>query len=185
MQAKFTVADFKEDQVFSWMERQRSDHKNVQKFSLASIKVWWVLFSEQSTIRTLHPVLYLSFVSHPMGPRYPLRTKPLRFWERQAVECRKICSHSNTLSIYTQYTVYSLPSLVPATGDVLLENWTYVKCSYLPFVTQMDSTVTSHNKCHDIRLENLARSIFDHFHSLFSVFTHSQMTFGLSHCGLL
>ncbi len=64
MQAKFTVADFKEDQVFSWIERQRSDHKNVQKFSLASIKVWWVLFSEQSTIRALHPVLYLSFVSH-------------------------------------------------------------------------------------------------------------------------
>ncbi len=64
MQAKFTVADFKEDQVFSWIERQRSDHKNVQKFSLASIKVWWVLFSEQSTIRALHPVLDLRFVSH-------------------------------------------------------------------------------------------------------------------------
>ncbi len=82
MQAKFTVADFKEDQVFSWMERQRSDHKNIQKFSLASIKVWCVLFSEQSTIRALHPVFIFTFCEscHPMGLRRSLlRTKPLRF----------------------------------------------------------------------------------------------------------
>lgn len=91
------------------------------------------------------------------GTALPLRTKPVRFWEWQAVEYRKSCSHSNTLKAfiihclytYTQYTVYSLPSVVPAVGDVLLENLTYVKCSYLSFVTQMDSTVTSHNKCYD------------------------------------
>lgn len=94
--------------------------------------------------------------------------------------------HYYTWSINTQYTVYSLPSVVPAIGDVLLENLAYVKSSYLPCVTQMDSTVTSHNKYYDrLDAENLARFIFHtfHFHSLFSVFTHSQ--FGLSHCGLL
>lgn len=124
------------------------------------------------------------------GSALPLRTKPVRFWECQAVEYRKRCSHSNTLKAFIIHCLYM--SVVPAVGDVLLENLTYVKCSYLPFVTQMDSTVISHNKCYDrLDAENLARFIFHtglwafHFHALFSVFTHSQITFRLSHCGLL